>query len=102
MIIRNFQSLSTNSAKKDALSILEAGLGAANPQLYLEKIIANNHLVIPGRKINLTKYNHIFVIAIGKASHAMATVVSSLTRVDGGILVVPNKIQVSKIGRAHV
>ncbi len=53
MIIRNFQTLSTNSAKKDALSIIEAGLGAANPKSYLEKIIQNNKLILPGKKLIL-------------------------------------------------
>ena len=42
MIIRNFQSLSTNSIKKDALFIIEAGLAAANPRIPLGEIIQNN------------------------------------------------------------
>src|SRR5574340_230907 len=93
MIIRNFQSLSTNSAKKDALSIIEAGLAAANPKIHLEKIIKKNTLILPGRKVSLGKYRHVFVIAMGKAGHTMACTVDSLTHVDGGIIVVPNKVQ---------
>jgi len=92
MIIRNFQSLSTNSAKKDALSIIEAGLAAANPKTHLEKIIKKNILILPGRKISLGKYRHVFVIATGKASHTMTHAVDSLTHVDGGIIVVPAKV----------
>ncbi|MDE1845034.1 MAG: DUF4147 domain-containing protein [Thaumarchaeota archaeon] len=94
MIIRNFQPLSTNSAKKDALSIVETGLGAADPRPYIEKIIINDHLVIPGRKINLAKYDHVFVIAMGKASYAMVSAVDSLTHIDGGILVVSDKVRI--------
>ncbi|HEX5456990.1 MAG TPA: DUF4147 domain-containing protein [Candidatus Nitrosotalea sp.] len=93
MIIRNFQSLSTNSAKKDALSILEAGLGAADPRQYIRQIVTNNHLIVPGRKIELAKYDHIHVIAVGKAAHAMTSVLDSVTRVDSGILVVPGKVK---------
>src|SRR5574340_1060231 len=93
MIIRNFQQLSTNSAKKDALSIVEAGLGVANPLQYLQKIITNDHLIIPGRNIDLAKYDRILVIAIGKASYAMANAVDSLTPIAGGILVTPDKIK---------
>lgn len=94
MIIRNFQSLSTNSVKKDVLSIIEAGLIAANPKLYLEKIIQNNNLVLPGRKIDLEKYNHVFIIAMGKAAYAMARAMDSLARIDGGMIVVPDKVGV--------
>lgn len=93
MIIRNFQSLSTNSAKKDALSILEAGLDAADPTQYIRQIVKNDHLIVPGRKIDLTKYDRIHIIAIGKAAHAMASALDVVTRVDGGILVVPDKVK---------
>ena len=93
MIIRNFQSLSTNSAKKDALSIIEAGLAAAHPKAHLEKIIKKNTLILPGRKISLGKYRHVFVIATGKAGHTMAHAVDSLAHVDGGIIVVPAKVK---------
>lgn len=93
MIIRNFQSISTNSARKDALSIIEAGLAVANPKTHLEKIIKKNTLILPGRKISLGKYRHVFVIATGKAGHAMAHAVASLTHVDGGIIVVPAKVK---------
>lgn len=93
MIIRNFQSLSTNSAKKDALSIIEAGLAAANPETHLAKIIKKNTLILPGRKVRLGKYQHVFVIAMGKAGHTMTHAVASLTHVDGGIIVVPTKVK---------
>src|SRR5574337_2084655 len=93
MIIRNFQQLSTNSAKKDALSIVEAGLDAANPLPYLQKIITNDHLIVPGRNIDIAKYDRILVIAIGKASYTMVNAVDSLMPIAGGILVTPDKIK---------
>jgi len=93
MIIRNFQSLSTNSAKKDALSIIEAGLVAADPKIHLEKIIKKGVLILPGKKVSLENYSHVFVIAMGKAGHTMARAADSLMRVDGGIVVVPDKIK---------
>ncbi len=90
MITRKFQTSSANSAKKDALSILDAGLGAANPKQYLEKIVKNGRLVLPGRKIDLEKYDHVLVVAVGKAAYSMASEMDLLTRIDKGILVVPN------------
>ncbi|MDE1843463.1 MAG: DUF4147 domain-containing protein [Thaumarchaeota archaeon] len=94
MIIRNFQSLSTNSAKKDALDIMKMGLMAADPGLYLKKIIKNKYLVLPHEKINLRKYEKILVVSVGKASYLMARAVDSFVCVDSGIIISPTKINV--------
>lgn len=90
MIIKNFESLSTTQRKKIALSIIEAGLEASLPH-KLEKIIKHNYVNICGTKIHFKKYDRVFVIGIGKAAYAMAQKVSSLTKVDGGLLIVPKK-----------
>ena len=91
MLIRNFRSLSTTHAKKDVLSIIEAGLEAALPRNSFKKIIKNDHIHISGKKINLKKYDRVFVIAVGKAARLMTRAVNSLTCIDGGLLVVPIK-----------
>jgi glycerate 2-kinase len=102
MIIRNFESLSTNHAKKDALSIIEVGLEAAMPKRQLEQIIRHDHLIVSGKKINLKKYDRVFVVATGKAAYSMAEAVDSLTRVDGGLLVVPKKTRTNLTGKFKV
>ena len=89
MIIKNFQSLATDPAKKNALSILEAGLQASLPSSAIEKIVHQNYLKLDGRKIDLTRYRKILVIAIGKAAYLMAKTVISRTHVDEGVIVVP-------------
>jgi hydroxypyruvate reductase len=96
MIIRNFQLLSTNSAKKDALNILEAGLDAANPSLYLKQILKNDHLIISGKKINFKKYKRVLIVAVGKASYIMAKTVDSLTSIAGGLVITPNKVKMAQ------
>jgi hydroxypyruvate reductase len=93
VVTRNFQPLATNSAKKDVLSILDAGLGAANPRQYLEKIVRNDKLVLPGRKIDLKRYDRVLVVAVGKAAYSMVHALDLLTRIDGGILVVPSNVK---------
>ena len=102
MIIKNFKSLSITPPKKVALSIIEAGLEAALPRHSLEKIIKNTHLQICGKKINLKKYDQVFVIAVGKAAYSMTKAVISLTRVDGGLLVVPIKTKSTLTGKFKV
>ena len=101
-MIRNLQSLSTTSAKKYALSIIKTGLEAALPISHLEKIIKNDHIIIHGKKTNLKKYDQIFVVAIGKAAYSMTKAVNSLTRIDGGLLVVPIKTKTMLTGKFKV
>ena len=76
------------------MSILDAGLGAANPRQYLEKIVRNDKLVLPGKKIDLKKYDRVLVVAIGKAAYSMAHTLDLLTRIDGGLLVSPSNVKV--------
>src|SRR5437899_2553790 len=90
MIIKNFNSLATNRQKKDALSIIEAGLQASMPGKTLQKIIHKDHILIGKKKIGIKKYRRVFVVAIGKAADSMAKVVNSLTLLDGGIVVIPS------------
>ena len=89
MIIKNFKKLATNSEKKIALEILEAGIYAAMPQHSLQKIVRKDRLDIDNTRISLSKYRKIFVIAFGKAADSMAKGIFSLIPVDGGIIVIP-------------
>lgn len=87
--------LSTNSEKKEALSIIEAGIKAALPYKALEKIIKRYYLDTPEKKINLKNYDKIFVIGIGKASYSMVHKVNSLTKIDNGLVIVPQKTKIN-------
>jgi glycerate 2-kinase len=89
MIIKNFKELATNREKKDALGIIEAGLDAALPGDTLRKIVKRDKLVIGKKTILLSKYDGIFVVGFGKAADSMAKTVCSLTRINGGIVVIP-------------
>ena len=90
MIIKNFKDLATNSRKKDILHIIETGLDAALPDRTLGKIVKQNKLVINKETFLLSKYARIFVVGFGKAADSMAKKVSLLTRIDGGIIVIPS------------
>jgi hydroxypyruvate reductase len=90
MIIRNFKKLATNQ-KKLVLSVLENGLHAAMPNLALKKIIKQNHLVLGRQRISLKNYDRVYVVAIGKAADLMTKTASLLTKIDGGIVVIPQK-----------
>ena len=89
MIIKNFNELATNREKKDALGILETGLGAALPDNTLQKIVKKDKLVIGKKTILLSKYTRIFVVGFGKAADSMSKTVYSLAKINGGIIVIP-------------
>ena len=81
MIIKNFNKLSKNQKKKTALLILEAGLDAAKPKISIEKFVKG--------KIKLKKYQNVYLVAFGKAADSMTKAVDSITKIKGGIIVMP-------------
>ncbi len=89
MIIKNYKGLALNHKKTVTLQILEAGLAAAMPYVELKKIVRKNRLVIGKNTTCLSKYERIFVIALGKAADSMANAMDSLTELNGGIIVIP-------------
>ncbi len=89
MIIKNFQELDTCHEKHMALEILESGLMAALPKNMMREFVHKNQIMIGKNTKNLSKYGQIFVVAFGKAADSMAYEVNSLTRISGGIVVIP-------------
>jgi len=89
MYIKNYKELATTPEKKDALSVIEAGLVAANPIQTLQKIVKQNYLALAQQKIPLNGYRKIAVIAIGKAAGPMTKAVMRRTTINHGIVVSP-------------
>lgn len=89
MIIKNFRVLATDSDKRMALEILDSGLAEAMPKNLMQKFVHKNQIIVGKNTKSLSKHGHIFVIAFGKAADSMAYEVNSLTRIDGGIVVIP-------------
>ncbi|NHI02571.1 hypothetical protein DYY67_0610 [Candidatus Nitrosotalea sp. TS] len=90
MIVKNFKRLATTGNKKLALSIIEQGISGAMPNVTLKKIVKQNSLHVGKKKIPLGKYSRIYVVAIGKSADSMASTVDSLTRIHGGLVVMPD------------
>ncbi len=89
MIIKNFKSLATTKAKKDALQILEAGYAAAQPKNFLRNFVKKNEIRLGKKRLILSDYEKIFVIAFGKAADSMAKAVSETLDISYGIVVIP-------------
>ena len=89
MIIKNFRDLNTDDDKHIVLEILESGLMAAMPKNIMQKFVRKNQIIMDKNQKPLSKYGRIFIVAFGKAADSMTSEVNSLTRIDGGIIVIP-------------
>jgi len=91
MMIKNFSQLAVSDLRKKALKIVENGMKA----IFIKKIfqenikIKNNFLFIRKEKIDLDKFNRIFIIGFGKgSSDAVLTMEKILkNKIDDGIVI---------------
>lgn len=93
MMIKNYKQLATSYDKKIALSILESGLGASNPASIIGKTMNKNKIFLGKETISLLNYKKILLVSFGKAADSMARAVSSLIKVDGGVIVIPQGVK---------
>ena len=77
-----------NKKTRDVLECLEAGLEAARPETFLSEFVWRNKLLAQ-KKILLSKYNKIYIVAVGKAADVMAKFVHTKINSDGGVVVIP-------------
>jgi glycerate-2-kinase len=72
MIIKNFEFLATNKLRKDALEIAEAAFESIDTETVIRESVkvTNGVLEIKGRQFNLKKFEHIYLIGVGKAAFA--------------------------------
>jgi hydroxypyruvate reductase len=89
MIIQNYKDLAKSRHKKIVTNILEFGIAQAMPQKILPKFIKKNQIIVNKKTISLAKYDKIYLVAFGKAADSMAKTVDDITKIDGGIVVVP-------------
>lgn len=74
----------------DALDILDDGLHAAQPEAFLSKFVKKKKLILGKKHYLLSKYNKVFLVAVGKAADSMAQFVHHTIKSDGGLVVIPN------------
>ncbi|MDX1596124.1 MAG: DUF4147 domain-containing protein [Nitrosopumilaceae archaeon] len=89
MIIQDFKELSKTRKHRDALTILEEGLKAADPQKSIPKYVKPNKIEIHDQKFDLTKYSSVHTVAFGKSADSMTRVVNAIIPIKSGIIVIP-------------
>lgn len=79
-MITNFTTLAASSLRRDALTILEAGLEAVATGPAVKRVVRlkRHHLKIGAKSYNLRKYKHVYIIGIGKAALNAATALEEI------------------------
>ena len=91
MLIKNYRQLARSRLRSQALQIINAGLEAVQPQNVLWQKIkrSGSYLEINRQKINLDKFQRIFVVGFGKAALASAKFLEKLLadKISGGLVI---------------
>ena len=91
-MIKNPSKLPLNHNSRDILKILNEGIIASSPSQHLKKYISKNKIQFSTSKIDLKKFNNVFLIAVGKSAGTMAEYVSQKIKFNHGIVVVPKEV----------
>ena len=91
-MIKNPSKLPLNHNSRDILKILNEGMIASSPSQHLKKYISKNKIQFSTSKIDLKKFNNIFLIAVGKSAGTMTEYVSQKIKFNHGIVVVPKEV----------
>ena len=91
-MIKNPSKLPLNPNSRDILKILNEGMIESIPSTHLKKHILKNKIKLPSSQIDLQKFNHVFLIAIGKSAGVMTEYVSKKINFESGIVVVPKGV----------
>lgn len=89
-IIKNFSSLASNVLRRDTLAVLEVGLRSLDTKQVIKETcrLSGNRLTIQNQSWDLRRYDHLYVIGIGKAAFDGAQALEKLlgNRITDGII----------------
>jgi len=82
VFITNYQKIAKTPLRRDVLRIVEAGIDASLPEKVLENKLRlqKDVLLVNGNKVDLSKYENVYVVGGGKASYGTAKYISGLLR----------------------
>ena len=99
MHISNAAALGATKRARHAVSILEAGLEAADPARIIPRYVTDCVVRVGGADIPLDGYGAVYTVAFGKAADAMSRAVSGILPVRAGMVVVPRDSRPAVRGR---
>lgn len=89
MVILRSEMLRRTKRTRDAASILESGLAAADPASIIPRFVSPDTIRMRDHDIDLSEYGAIYTVAFGKAADSMSRAVARILHVRSGMVVVP-------------
>ncbi|HIH00124.1 MAG TPA: DUF4147 domain-containing protein [Thermoplasmata archaeon] len=94
MLFRNHHELVLNGAtpilqkkRQDLLEMLTAAIDAVQPYRVITDIMNGSQLVFPSEAIDLSSFDHVYIVGFGKASVGMAQAVCDTTKISKGVII---------------
>jgi glycerate 2-kinase len=94
MLFKNYDDLVLNGQtpvlqqkRKDVLDMLTAAIDAVQPSRVVKEVFCGTRLVFASETIDLSSFNHLYVVGFGKASVGMAQAVCDAVTVTKGVII---------------
>jgi glycerate 2-kinase len=86
-LVLNGQSPVLQQKRKDVLDILSAAVDAVQPSRVIKDVFCGSQLVFASESIDLSFFDHVYIVGFGKASVGMAQAVCDAVTVTKGIII---------------
>lgn len=94
MLFKNYSNLISNGStptlqqkRKDILAMLAAAVDAVHPSHIVKDLFRGPRLVFPSETIDLSSFDHLYLVGFGKASAGMAQAVCDAVAVTKGVII---------------
>ncbi len=94
MLFKNYQELISNGTtpvlrqkREDILTMFAAGLDAVNPSFVVSQVLNGPQLMFPSETIDLSGFDHLYLVGFGKASVGMAEAVYEAVPITKGVVI---------------
>jgi glycerate 2-kinase len=86
-LVLNGQSPVLQQKRKDVLDMLSAAVDAVQPSRVIKDVFRGSQLVFASESIDLSFFDHVYIVGFGKASVGMAQAVCDAVTVTKGIVI---------------
>jgi len=86
-LVANGQTPELKKKRKDVLDILTAALESVDPYNAVARVFDNDQIVFEDKTIDLSCFEHVYLVGFGKASVGMAQAVCNSVTVSRGVVV---------------